>query len=172
MYYNPLIAKEEGSMGKIIMICGKLCSGKSTLARKMSENERSVILSIDEFMLALFGPYTGDKHDEYTAAIKSILIEKAARIAIAGPDVILDWGFWQRKDRDQIRSYFENKGIVCTLIYLRIDDETWKNRIRMRNNAISSGLAAAYPVDDGLMKKFSILFEEPDEREGFVPMQS
>ncbi len=159
-------------MGKIIMICGKLCSGKSTLARKLSENERSVILSIDEFMLALFGPYTGDKHDEYTAAIKSILIEKAARIAIAGPDVILDWGFWQRKDRDQIRSYFENKGIVCTLIYLRIDDETWKNRIRMRNNAISSGLAAAYPVDDGLMKKFSILFEEPDESECFVSPES
>jgi len=55
-------------MPKVIMTCGRICSGKSTYARKLREEYNSVILSVDEIILALFGNDTGEKHDVYINA--------------------------------------------------------------------------------------------------------
>ena len=56
-------------MAKVILICGKICSGKSTYAEKLRMENKAVLLSIDEIMLALFGFYVGNKHDEYVEKI-------------------------------------------------------------------------------------------------------
>ena len=59
-------------MAKVIMLCGKICSGKSTYANSISKQEKAVILSVDEITLALFGQYTGEKPDDYELDIKVI----------------------------------------------------------------------------------------------------
>lgn len=41
-------------MAKVTQICGMLCSGKSTLARKVCAQSGAVLLSCDELMLSLF----------------------------------------------------------------------------------------------------------------------
>lgn len=53
-------------MAKVFLICGKICSGKSTYAEYLRTENTAVLLSVDEIMLALFGLYAGNKHDEYT----------------------------------------------------------------------------------------------------------
>ena len=40
-------------MPKVIMTCGKICSGKSTYAQKLRLEYSAVILSVDEITLAL-----------------------------------------------------------------------------------------------------------------------
>ena len=60
-------------MAKVIMTCGKICSGKTTYAEKMRKELSAVILSVDEIMLAIFDSDAGDKHDEYVARIKNYL---------------------------------------------------------------------------------------------------
>ena len=40
-------------MAKVILICGKICSGKSYYARKLKEKEHAVILSRDEMTYEL-----------------------------------------------------------------------------------------------------------------------
>ena len=55
MKQNIRIPTGEGTiMAKVFLICGKICSGKSTYARKLMENRQAVLLSADEIMLALF----------------------------------------------------------------------------------------------------------------------
>ena len=44
-------------MAKVILICGKICSGKSTYAQQLRRENRAVVLSIDEVMLAFFGQH-------------------------------------------------------------------------------------------------------------------
>ena len=61
-------------MAKVIMTCGKICSGKTTYAEKMRRELSAVILSVDEIMLAVFGSDAGDKHDEYVKRIKNYLL--------------------------------------------------------------------------------------------------
>lgn len=58
-------------MPKVILICGKICSGKSTYAEQVRIQKQAALLSVDEITLALFGQYCGDKHDEYVERIKN-----------------------------------------------------------------------------------------------------
>ena len=51
-------------MPKVILICGKICCGKTTYAKKLVKEQNTVLLSCDEITLALFGQYIGEKHDE------------------------------------------------------------------------------------------------------------
>ncbi len=148
-------------MGKVILICGKLCSGKTHYAAVLKEDLNGVILSIDEVMLAVFGQYAGEKHDEYTANIKKLLLSKAADIACSGVTVILDWGFWTARDRRETKAYFANLGIRSEMHYLDVDDATWKERIRKRNAAVMDEKADAYLVDEKLLEKFYGKFEDP-----------
>ena len=51
-------------MAKMILICGKLCSGKTTYAKQLCSKQNAILLSVDELMLAMYDPYLGDRHDE------------------------------------------------------------------------------------------------------------
>ena len=51
-------------MVKVILICGKICSGKTTYTKRLMKSNKAVLLSVDEIMLALFGQHIGEKHDE------------------------------------------------------------------------------------------------------------
>ena len=86
-------------MSKVYLICGKICSGKSTYAQALLRESGAVILSVDELMLALFGQHAGEKHDDYAARIKAWYRQKSLELLASGLDVILDWGFWTRKER-------------------------------------------------------------------------
>ncbi|MDE6745031.1 MAG: ATP-binding protein, partial [Oscillospiraceae bacterium] len=49
---------------KVILICGKICSGKSFYAERLRKEHGAVMLSVDEITLSLFGQHIGEKHDE------------------------------------------------------------------------------------------------------------
>lgn len=51
-------------MAKVFLICGKICSGKSTYAEQLRvKNKTAILLSVDEIMLSIFGQYIGERHD-------------------------------------------------------------------------------------------------------------
>ena len=71
-------------MPKVIFICGKLCSGKSTYAQSLRKVQKAVVLSVDEIMLALLGQHAGDKHDLYAERTKTYLHAKTLELAETG----------------------------------------------------------------------------------------
>lgn len=152
-------------MVKVIMTCGRLCSGKSTYARKIADKTGAVILSIDELMIALFGHDAGDKHDYYAERVKKYLYGKSAELIGAGTNVVLDWGFWQRNDRDKAREFYGARDIPYEFHYINVSDEVWRQRIEKRNAEILAGRSDDYFVDEGLAEKFRSMFEAPDESE-------
>ena len=83
-------------MPKVIMTCGKICSGKSTYAQKLRLEYKAVILSVDEITLALFGNEAGEKLDDYVCRAEKYLYDKSIEIIETGTNVILDWGFWTK----------------------------------------------------------------------------
>ena len=110
-------------MPKVIMICGKICSGKSTYAEKLRKDNKAVILSIDEIILALFGQDAGEKHDDYVAKTREYLYQKSLEIIESGIDVILDWGFWTKEERACARSFYGSNRISNELHYI---DMLWR----------------------------------------------
>lgn len=150
---------------KAIMICGKICSGKSFYAERLRKERGAVLLSVDEITLALFGQHIGEKHDEICERTQRYLFEKSLEILGTGIDVILDWGFWQRGERDFARNFYESRGIPCEFHYVNVSDEMWEKNIYERNRAVSEGRTEAYFMDEALAAKFGRMFDTPDRSE-------
>ncbi len=148
-------------MAKVIMTCGRICSGKSTYAEELRKKHKGVLLSVDEITLALFGQNAGDKHDDYVERAEKYLFGKSLEIIENGIDVILDWGFWQKAERDYARSFYKNHGVECEFHYIDISDEEWKRRIEKRNGMVEKGEISAYFVDENLAVKADGFFEKP-----------
>ena len=148
-------------MATVYLICGKLCCGKSTYAKQLQAEQRAVILSVDEIMLAVFGLYAGERHDEYAANVRAYLFEKSLELLGAGVSVVLDWGFWSKAARDEAKAFYRSRNIECELHYLDIGDAVWQARIDQRNRAVLAGKTTAYIVDSALAAKFEAKFEPP-----------
>lgn len=153
-------------MSKIYLICGKICSGKTYYAKQFKEKYNAVILSTDEATFDLIDNEQGDFYNVFAARVNGYLKKKAAEIALAGANVILDWGFWTKKDRADISAYFAEKNIPFEWHYIDIDDEAWEKNIAERNAKVSSGNGGAdFYVDKGLLAKVNSLFEPPQRTE-------
>ena len=148
-------------MPKVYMMCGKICSGKSTHAQMLRKAHKAVVLSVDEITLALFGQDAGENHDDYVARGETYLYQKSLEILDSGIDVILDWGFWTQEERDYAREFYGSRNIAYEFHYISIDDAEWPRRLEQRNQAILDGRISAYYVDDGLAAKFQAIFEKP-----------
>lgn len=152
-------------MAKVILVCGKICCGKSTYAEQLCDENKAVLLSVDEIMLALFGLYAGEKHDEYVAKTKKYLLNKSVEIIETGIDAVLDWGFWRKDERTFMKEFYTSEGIEYETHYIDISDDVWRARLDRRNSAVSAGEVNAYIVDDNLAAKFEAMFEMPDREE-------
>ena len=149
-------------MPKVIIICGKICSGKSTYADRVTKIRKAIILSVDEIMLTLFGQ---NADDSYVARAKSYLYKKSLEILGTEIDVVLDWGFWTQREREYAKKFYASKNIKPEFHYLDVDYNEWQNRINKRNKGIRENKLRSYYVDKTLTAKFLKTFEEPDKSE-------
>lgn len=153
-------------MAKVILICGKICSGKTWYANQLKEKENAVILSTDEMTFDLTANAQGEGYDAFAKKVNSYLMKKAAELAAVGCNIILDWGFWTRRDRAEASAYFADRGIATQWHYVDIDEETWQRNIDQRNARVLAGLGGCdFYVDEGLKNKVLSLFEIPGREE-------
>ena len=153
-------------MAKLLCICGKIGCGKTYYANRLKEQEHAVILSTDEVTYDLTNNQQGDGYDEFAIRVNLYLRKKAVEIVNAGCTVILDWGFWTKENRKEIKRYGENNGVLVEMHYIDIDDKTWYEIIEKRNNEVISGNGgSSFYVNEGLLNKVSSLFEIPEKEE-------
>lgn len=153
-------------MSKVFLICGKICSGKSYYARTLKHKYNAVILSTDEATYDLINNEQGEFYNVFAQRVNGYLKKKSAEICKAGANVILDWGFWTKKDRADISHYLEANGVEYEWHYIDVSDDTWKKNIDERNERIRAGNGGPdFFVDEGLLQKLVSLFEEPDREE-------
>lgn len=152
-------------MAKVVMTCGKICSGKTTYAEKLRVKYNAIILSVDEIMLALFDQNVGEKHDNYVERTEKYLFNKSLDIINIGVNVILDWGFWTESERNYAKEFYGSQNIDYEFHYIDVSDENWRIRLDKRNREIAEGEIDAYYVDDNLAAKFNSIFECPKKEE-------
>lgn len=153
-------------MKKVILICGKICSGKSYYAAQLKEKYNAVVLSTDEATFDLINNEQGEFYNIFAAKVNLYLRKKAAEIVKSGANVILDWGFWTRQNRKDISDYFTSLGIAFEWHYIDISDELWHKNISERNHRITEGNGGCdFYVNEGLFNKVQTLFEVPEKSE-------
>jgi len=149
---------------KIILICGKLCSGKSIYAEKL-KNNHSVILSTDKLMRDVFAHERCLEHFSKLARAQSYLYDLAECLLDVGVDVVLDFGFWKQSDRAFAKSRFSAKGHNVELHFTDVDDATRAQWIKARNELIDNGQSLEYYISEEAFHRLDPMFEYPDPQE-------
>lgn len=159
-------------MPKVILLCGKICSGKSTYAQKLRLQEKAVLLSCDEITLALFGQNTQGDHDAFVERTQAYLFEKSLEVLETGISVILDWGFWTRSERDFAKAYYQGRNYNCELHFVEVSPVAQKMNLEKRNEAVRRQNVQAYEIIPEVVEGFNALFEFPQKEEVDVWIQN
>lgn len=153
-------------MSKVIIVCGKICSGKSYYSKMIKESLNAVIISPDEATYELINNEQGEFYNAFSSRLNKYLTKKVGEIALASANVIFERGLWSKKDRKDIKEYYKNMGVDCEIHYVCVDDETWKQNITERNKRVLEGNGESdFYLDEGLMKKLESKWEEPTRDE-------
>jgi predicted kinase len=144
------------------LIHGYLGAGKTTFARQLERDIPAIRFSHDEWMVRLYGDNPPTEHfaDFYRRIYKQVE-EVWLRCLELGVDVVLDFGFWSREERDATRGKILAIGAKAHLYRLTCpEDEAWR-RIEKRNANLQGSLL----IDRNAFQVFKVRFEplDPDE---------
>jgi predicted kinase len=138
---------------------GLPCSGKTTRARQLEQEYAALRLTPDEWQIRLFGQdLMVDGHDERHDAVEALQWELAARVLKLGVDVILDFGFWVRSQRDEMRERAVQLGVDFKIHYMEASEELLMERLAARNANLPPG---TFLIPEEMLREWIKLFEPP-----------
>jgi predicted kinase len=144
------------------LVFGFLGAGKTTLAKKLERQHAAVRFTPDEWMARLFGEDPpAETFQEKAAAILDVMQPLWSRCLSLGLDVVLDYGFWSRAERDAARATVENLRATAVLWSVSCSDDEARRRIALRNQAAHRSLYIAPATFDTLKARLEPL--GPDE---------
>ncbi|MFD9702319.1 AAA family ATPase [Lentzea sp. NPDC059081] len=141
---------------RLILLCGLPGSGKSTLAKRLERDLPAIRLSPDEWIHDL----GVDLFDEpFRAKLEHKFKTLAHDLLRQGQDVVLDFGFWGREERDELRAQARALGASVELRYLAVPFDELVRRLDVRNR---EGFVV---ITEQLLTTYTQVFEAPDDAE-------
>lgn len=114
------------------MIQGYLGAGKTTFARKLERELPAIRFTQDEWVTRIFGNQHLDP-EKMLQPVRNLIDSCWTRCVELGLDVVLDNGFWSRKDRNETRAKAAILGADYCLYSLSVPDDIAWARVEQRN---------------------------------------
>ena len=145
------------------LLHGYLGVGKTTLARRLEAEHAAIRFTPDEWMRALYGDDPSEAFfAEYSGRVSGLIEATWTRCLELRLNIVLDFGFWSRSERDRTRALIVRLGGESRLYRLTCPDEIARRRIEGRNENLDASLFIAPATYDALKARFEPL--GPDER--------
>ena len=146
-------------MATLHLMVGLPCSGKTTLAQKLEHELPALRLTPDEWQIRLFGQDAEEpEHDARHSLIEAMLWNIASRALELGTNVILDFGFWAREEREDYRSRAKHLGASSEVHYLDVSEAELLRRLEERNSQPSQ---ESFLISEEAMKPWIAFFQKP-----------
>jgi len=148
------------------ILCGKIASGKSTLAARLSAKPDTVLITEDAWLEALFGEELQTREDYVSCSrrIKAAMKPHVMALLRAGVSVVLDFPANTHGQRRWFKEIIEATGVAHVLHLLDVPDKVCLARLRARNNSGDH----PFVVTDALFHEMTGYFTEPAVDEGFT----
>lgn len=146
-------------MATLHLMVGLPCSGKTTQARELEHTRSALRLTADVWHLQLFGQDAEEsEHNARHSLIEALLWDVASRALSLGTNVILDFGFWAREEREDYRSRAKLLGASSEVHFLDTPPEELLRRLADRN---AQGSLTAFYIPEAMMRPWIAFFEKP-----------
>ena len=146
-------------MATLHLMVGLPCSGKSTLAQTLEHELPALRLTVDEWHIRLFGQDAEEpEHDARHSLIEALLWNIASRALELGTNVILDFGFWAREEREEYRLRAKQLGASSEVHYLDVPEDELLRRLAVRNSQPSQ---ESFVISEEAMKPWIASFQKP-----------
>lgn len=146
-------------MATLHLMVGLPCSGKTTFARRLENEKAALRLTPDEWQVRLFGQDAEEpEHDVRHTLIETMLWNIASRALVLGTNVILDFGFWAREEREDFRLRAKQLGASSEIHFLDVSDDELIRRLAIRNSQLSQ---ESFYIPENMMKPWIAFFQKP-----------
>ncbi|HQZ98585.1 MAG TPA: AAA family ATPase [Thermoflexales bacterium] len=152
-------------MATLHLMVGLPGAGKTTLAKQLERALPALRLTPDEWQIPLFGQdFLEDEaaHNQRHDLIESLLWNIAARALELGVNVILDYGFWAKVERDDFRARAAKLGAGFQIHFVDVDEAELLARVTRRN---AENRADAYAIPAEKIKQWFAFFQRPTPEE-------
>lgn len=146
-------------------LCGKIGAGKSTLAAQLASQPRTLLISEDAWLAALYPGEILDVADYGRCAgrLRNAMGSHVAALVQAGLSVVLDFPANTRRSREWLREVATAAGCPHQLHFLDLPDEVCRARLRARN---ASG-THPFTTSEAQYDAITAYFVAPQDDEGF-----
>jgi predicted kinase len=150
------------------LISGLPCSGKTTYATALHAADGAALFSLDRWLITAFAKYSiaGIGHEEHVRRVQACrdLIWLAAReLLIRSIDVVLDDGFFLRRDRMRFVALANEVGAAAAIHVVEAPIDTVRARLIARNRDLPE---FNFFIDPEMLRSFQGMYERPTAEEG------
>lgn len=117
-------------MARLIILCGLPGSGKTTVGRRIAAATGAVRMCVDEWMTSM-GVTLWD--EALRARLERAQWAETQVQLLAGADVVIEWGTWARAERDALRTWCRDHGVLVSLVHLDVSRDELHRRLALRN---------------------------------------
>ncbi len=152
--------------GKLILLCGKMAAGKTTLAKRLARQHDAVLLSQDDFVESLYPGAIVDiaTFVEYSTRIKRSLTPHIRALLLKGISVMLDFPGNTAGQRNWFRVLLEGTDADHELHFIDVPDDVCKAQLKERNRDYPQGTKW---TTDAEFDAITAYFQPPAAEEGF-----
>jgi predicted kinase len=153
--------------GKLLFLCGKMASGKSTLARNLAARENAMLFVQDEWSEMLYpnAIINVATYLEYSARINRVVAPYVVDLLSRGVSVVLDFPGNTRNQRAWFREIVERAGAAHELHFVDTADAICRAQLEARSAHLPPGTPWTSDADFDLISSH---FRAPAEDEGFT----
>jgi predicted kinase len=132
---------DEAPTATLHFLCGKIASGKTTLARKIVAECDGLLISEDAWLERMYpdAHFTFDDYLRRSARLRAALAPHVTELLRRGVPVVFDFAGNVPRDRLWVRSVFEHAHADHLLHYINASDAVCKARLRARNAQVPEG---------------------------------
>ncbi len=158
---------EEPGKGRVVVLCGTVGSGKSSVARALAETGGGVVVATDPTRKRLAGLPATDRSgaqrglyaEEHSERVYRGLLERARPVVEAGRTAVLDGTFSKRSHREEVLRFAAHHDLPACLVEVCCSPEVARERLE-RRQAVGGDPSDAGPE---FLERSLADFEPPTE---------